>query len=102
MEDFDKIAYDKAKRKVKEIKGFYVNLTCYCLIMPILIYVNLRFMPQFQWFWFSLAGWGVGVAFHGMGAFDWYPFLGRGWEERKLKQLMDEMNKRDEQKAKYE
>lgn len=102
MEDFDKIAYDKAKRKVKEIKGFYVNLTCYCLIMPILIYVNLTFMPQFQWFWFSLAGWGVGVAFHGMGAFDWYPFLGRGWEERKLKQLMDEMNKRDEQKAKYE
>ncbi len=97
MEDFDKIAYDKAKRKVKEIKGFYINLSCYCLVMPILIYVNMKYMPEFQWFWFSLAGWGVGVAFHGMGAFDWYPFLGKGWEERKLKQLMDEMNKRDEQ-----
>ena len=102
MEDFDKIAYDKAKRKVKEIKGFYINLSCYCLVMPILIYVNMKYMPEFQWFWFSLAGWGVGVAFHGMGAFDWYPFLGKGWEERKLKQLMDEMNKRDEQHAKYE
>jgi hypothetical protein len=102
MEDFDKIAYDKAKRKVKEIKGFYINLTCYCIVIPVLIFVNLRYMPEFQWFWFSLAGWGVGVAFHAMGAFDWYPFLGKGWEERKLNQLMEEMNRRDEERAKYE
>jgi len=102
MEDFDKIAYDKAKRKVKEIKGFFINLTCYCLVIPVLIIVNMTYMPEFQWFWFSLAGWGVGVIFHGMGAFDWYPFLGKGWEERKLKQLMDDMNRRDDERTKYE
>lgn len=102
MEDFDKIAYDKAKRKVKEIKAFYINLACYLLVIPVLVYVNLKYTSEFQWFWFSMSGWGVGVIFHGMGAFDWYPFLGKGWEERKLTQLMEEMNRRDEQREKYE
>lgn len=102
MEDFDKIAYDKARRKVKEIKGFYINLTCYLIVVPILIYVNLTFNPEFHWFWFSAGGWGVGVITHGMGAFGYYPFLGRDWEERKLKELMDKMDKRDEQQKQYE
>ena len=101
MENFDKIAYDKARRKVKEIKSFYINLTCYVMVIPVLAYINLTYSPEFQWFWFSLVGWGVGVIFHGMGAFDWYPFVGKGWEERKLKQIMEEMKKRDEERAKY-
>ena len=102
MENFDKIAYDKAKRKVKEIKGFYANLTSYLIIMPILIFVNLRYTPEFQWFWFSMVGWGVGVIGHAMNAFSYYPFLGRDWEDRKLKELMDEMDRKDEQRTKYE
>lgn len=102
MEDFDKIAYDRAKRKVREIKGFYINLACYLLVMPIIIYINLTVMPEFQWFWFSLIGWGVGVLSHAMAAFGYYPFLRRDWEERKLKQLMDEMDKKEQQRTKYE
>lgn len=102
MEDFDKIAYDRAKRKVREIKGFYINLACYLLVMPIIIYINLTVMPEFQWFWFSLIGWGVGVLSHAMATFGYYPFLSRDWEERKLKQLMDEMDKKEQQRAKYE
>lgn len=102
MEDFDKIAYDRAKRKVREIKSFYINLACYLLVMPILIYVNLTIMPEFQWFWFSLIGWGVGVLSHAMAAFGYYPFLSRDWEERKLKQLMDEMDRKEQQRSKYE
>ena len=102
MENFDKIAYDKARRKVKEIKGFYINLASYIIVVPILIYVNLTFSPQFHWFWFSAAGWGIGVITHGMGAFGYYPFLGRDWEEKKLKELMDKMEKRDEKREKYE
>ncbi|RWW92034.1 2TM domain-containing protein [Flavobacterium cerinum] len=102
MEESEKIAYDKAKRKVKEIKGFYINLTCYLIVLPIIIYVNLTYTPEFQWFWFSMLGWGIGVISHGMGAFGYYPFLGRDWEERKLKELMDKMNKIEEQRTKFE
>lgn len=102
MEDFDKIAYDKARRKIKEIKGFYINLTCYLIVVPILIYVNLTYTPDFLWFWFSAAGWGVGVITHAMGAFGFYPFLGRDWEDKKLKEIMDKMDEKDAQRTKYE
>lgn len=102
MEDFDRIAYKKAKDKVKEIKGFYYNLMCYCTVLPILVYINLTYSPQFHWFWFSALGWGIGVLFHGMGAFGYIPFLGRNWEARKLKELMEEeeKNKQDFDKIK--
>lgn len=93
MEDFEKIAYKKARHKVREIKGFYYNLMCYCIVIPVLICVNLKFSPEFHWFWFSACGWGTGLLFHGMGAFGYVPFLGRDWEERKLRELMEKDKK---------
>ncbi len=30
----DELAYRKASRRVKELKGFYGNLTSYCLVIP--------------------------------------------------------------------
>lgn len=101
MEDFEKTAYDRARRKAKEIKGFYINLTLYLITVPIIIFVNLTFSPEFHWFWFSAAGWGIGVLVHAMGTFG-FPFLGKNWEERKLKELIEKLDKEKEQRAKYE
>ncbi|MFL9844293.1 2TM domain-containing protein [Flavobacterium rhizosphaerae] len=81
--------YSLAKKKVKKIKSFYYHLTCYCIIIPIIIFANLMFDPQFHWFWFSLLGWGTGLLIHGLTTFDFLPFLGRDWEERKLKELIE-------------
>ena len=89
MENIDSLAYKKAKSKVREIKGFYYNLMCYCIIIPILICVNLSTRPEFHWFWFSLCGWGTGLVFHGISAFGYIPFVGKDWEDRKLKELME-------------
>ncbi|MNK22258.1 hypothetical protein D3C87_405320 [compost metagenome] len=101
MEDFEKMAYDRARRKAKEIKGFYINLTLYITTVPIIIFVNLTFSPEFHWFWFSAAGWGIGVLVHAMGTFG-FPFLGKNWEERKLKELIEKLDKEKEQRTKYE
>ena len=92
MEDFmtDKMKYEKAKKKAKNIKGFYINLMCYCIVIPILIFVNLTYVPQFQWFWFSMLGWGFGLFAHAMETFQFNPLFSKDWEERKLKQFMDE------------
>ncbi len=92
MENIDNIAYLKAKDKVKEIKGFYFNLMFYCIIIPALIFINLKFTPDYHWFWFSAGGWGVSVLFHGLSTFGYSPFLNREWEERKIKDLMDSDN----------
>lgn len=90
MENYnEQDAYKRARKKVREIKGFYMNLICYCTIIPILIYFNLTLMPEFQWFWFSALGWGTGLVFHGLSAFEVIPGLGKDWEERKLREFME-------------
>lgn len=90
MENFEEYKYEKAKKRAKEIRNFYYQLTAYCVVIPILIYINLTFTPEFHWFWFSMIGWGTGVIMHGMEAFQLNPFLGKNWEERKLKQFIEE------------
>jgi hypothetical protein len=94
------VAYKKAKDKIKEIRGFYINLVCFCIAIPVLIYINLKYLPEFHWFWFSIAGWGTGLIIQGMFAFEWVPFLGKDWESRKINQLMEEARRREKQECK--
>lgn len=78
-------AYYKAKKRVEELKGFYGNLISYCLVIPVLIYVNLTFVPHFHWFWFSLCGWGFGLLMHAFKVFGY----SSNWEERKIKEILE-------------
>lgn len=81
--------YRKAKKKAKNIRSFYINLTMYCMIIPMLIVINLKYTPDFHWFWFSMMAWGIGLTFHAMEVFGWNLFLGKDWEERKIKELLE-------------
>ena len=94
MENYknDAALYRKMKKKVEIIKGFYLNLACYLMVSPTLAYINLRYSPEFYWFLFSALGWGIGLTFHAMTAFDYHPFLGKAWEERKIKELLEKDN----------
>ena len=96
MEDFnlsdEERIYKKAKAQARNIRSFYVNLTSYCIVIPILIFINLKYTPDFYWFFFSMAGWGIGLLFHASEAFNWNPLFGKQWEERKIKELLDKEN----------
>lgn len=83
-------AYFRAKQRVKEIKEFYGNLISYCVIIPVLIFINYRTFWEFQWFWFPMAGWGLGLAIHGFSVFGY----GANWEERKIQELMEKEQQR--------
>jgi hypothetical protein len=87
--------YQRARKQVEEIKGFYVHLTVYILVMAGLIYINLRYSPQYLWFFWTLVSWGIGLLFHAMKVFSWFPFFNKDWEERKIKQYMEEEHKRN-------
>lgn len=78
-------AYLKAKKRVKDLKEFYGHLTAYCIVIPFLIFINLYTYDQFQWFWFPMLGWGMGLSFHAVEVFGY----GKTWEERKIKELME-------------
>ncbi len=77
-------AYNRAKKRVEDIKGFFGNLVSYCVIIPFLIFINFRTSPEYQWFWFPMLGWGMGIMFHAFGV-----FYGKDWEERKIKQMLE-------------
>ncbi|RTE53103.1 histidine kinase [Arenibacter aquaticus] len=83
--------YRKAKEKVEAIKGFYGNLLAYCLVIPVLGWLNYS-TSNFPWAIFPAVGWGFGVAVHGMEVFGYNPILGRSWEERKIQEYMDDEN----------
>jgi sensor histidine kinase YesM len=77
-------AYYKAKKRVEELRGFYGNLISYCCVIPLLIFINLRFSPDFHWFWFSAGGWGFGLIMHAFKVFGY----GENWEERKIQEIL--------------
>jgi hypothetical protein len=85
-------AYYKAKKRVEELKGFYGNLISYCCVIPFLIFINLKFSPHFQWFWFSAVGWGFGLIMHALKVYGY----SSNWEERKIQEILQkEDNKKN-------
>ncbi len=78
-------SYYRAKKRVEAIRGFYGSLISYCVVIPVLIFINLQFSSKFQWFWFPMCGWGLGLAIHAFGVFGY----GSRWEERKIKEILE-------------
>lgn len=83
--DTEEKAYERAQKRVKEIKGFYGNLISYCIVIPFLVILNLITNPHNFWFYWPMLGWGMGVAAHGMSVFT----IGKGWEEKKIREILE-------------
>lgn len=90
-------AYLRAQKRVNKILGFYRHLIIYLIINTFLIILVTYNSdgPFWRFETFSTAiFWGIGLAFHAMGAFgsDW--LFGKNWENRKIKEYMDKENRR--------
>lgn len=81
----EEAAYYRAKKRVEDIKGFFGNLVAYCVVIPFLIFINYKTSWDYQWFWFPMLGWGMGIIFHAFGVFGY----GKEWEERKIKEILE-------------
>jgi hypothetical protein len=81
--------YFKAKKRVEEIKGFYGNLIAFIVVNIGLLILNLVTSPNHLWFYWPLLWWGIGVVFHGLIVFNYMPFFSRNWEEKKIKEFME-------------
>ena len=88
-QEFDD-SYVRARKHVEELKEFYYNIISYCFVIPFLIFVNYWTSWHFQWFWFPMFGWGIGIVFHAYKVYVNDGVLGRGWERRKIEQFMRE------------
>lgn len=62
-------AYKKAKKRVEAILGFFIHLAVYLIVNLFLILNNLFHAGEVNWSIYPLVGWGIGLAFHGLGVF---------------------------------
>jgi sensor histidine kinase YesM len=86
----ENMSYVRAKERVEKLKGFYGNLISYCVVIPVLIIINLS-TSNFQWFWFPMLGWGMGLTFHALETFGY----GKTWEEKKIQEILQKENKEE-------
>lgn len=80
--------YERAKKRVEELKSYYIHLTAYISVNSMLIIINMVTSPEDIWFIFPLLGWGIGLTIHTI-----VTILGgksgSSWEDKKIKKLMD-------------
>ncbi len=81
--------YRKAKERIKKIKSFYTHALVYVLVMSFLALLNYS-TTAFPWVIFPAIGWGIGLTSHGLATFGSNLILGKNWEERKIKELMEQ------------
>lgn len=96
MENYNEndFKYLEAAKRVKRIKGFYIHLLVYICVNSFIVYINFQDLKPgesyFQWQNFlTLLFWGVGLAAHGLSVFLPNFILGKDWEEKKIRELMD-------------
>ena len=81
--------YQKAKRRVEEIRGFYIHLVVYVLVNALLFLIDITTSPDDLWFFWVLLGWGIGLAAHAVHVFGIGSWLGPEWEEKKINETLD-------------
>lgn len=98
-------AYERARKRVDDIKGFYGHLTAYIIVNTILLLARGKFHfmllskealgdPEFlNWLDWNVYGtpiiWGIGLIIHAISVFAKNPFLGKAWEERQIEKYIN-------------
>ena len=77
-----------ALARVRELKGFYMHVVQYVVIIAFLAVVNLLTSPRYLWVGWAALGWGLGLAMHGLRVFDKIPFLNGNWEKRAVERYL--------------
>jgi len=102
--------YLNAKKRVKEIKGFYSHFLIYVLInifISGIIIIGLTYNDNSSLLetltnfgvYSTWLFWGIGIFFHWLSVFGFKNLLGSSWEEKKIRELM---KKEDERKKIYD
>lgn len=94
INDKNEIKYLEAKKRVKKLKGFYSHLTIYVLVNLLIVFMNIQDLkPGESYFQYknfiTLFFWGIGLLAHALSVFVPQFVLGKNWEERKIRELMD-------------
>lgn len=74
--------------QVRKLKGFYLHLAQYVVVVALLLGINLWTRPQYLWVGWVAMGWGIGVLFHGLRVFERYSPFGAEWEKKQVEKRL--------------
>lgn len=88
--------YLRAKERVGEIKKFYSSLFSSIFVILLVGGINY-YWDQWQtpWFLWVVFGLGISLVFNTYKTFGHNAFFGRNWEERKIREFLEEEEQRD-------
>ncbi|MGA1793858.1 MAG: 2TM domain-containing protein [Thermoplasmatota archaeon] len=79
----------RIRKRVRKMRDFYTHLVVYLVINTMLVFIWYFTSGGFPWFVFPLGGWGIGLFFHWYSVFIEDGLMGKDWEDRKVKKLME-------------
>jgi hypothetical protein len=85
-----------ARKRVREIKGYYEHLTSYVGVNLFLFFINIMVTPDFLWCLYPMLGWGIGLATHTVSVFGFFGIGGKKWEEQKVQEMLGQNATREE------
>ncbi|MDX1463099.1 MAG: 2TM domain-containing protein [Marinirhabdus sp.] len=100
-------AYERAIKKVEDIKKFYKHLRVYLVVNVILFLIKVNILGLLdggvddlhfdRWLDLNVYGtaflWGIGLLLHGLYVFQYkFKFL-KNWETRKVKKILEDQDK---------
>lgn len=74
--------------QVRKIKGFYLHVAQFAIVVTALALFNYFVTPKYPWVLWVMFGWGMGVIAHGLRVFDRVPFLNGDWERRQVEKIL--------------
>lgn len=79
---------EEAFRYVRKLRGFYLHLFRYVVVVLVLLAINLILSPQRMWVFWVIGGWGLGIAMHAFRVFRPAWFLGPQWERQQVEKRL--------------
>ena len=82
-------SYERARRRVKEVKGFYNHLIVYIMVNIFLVIINVVVSPGIWWFYWVTIFWGIALIIQGLSLYVNRGVFSKDWEDRKIKEYME-------------
>ena len=77
-----------AFNQVRKLKGFYIHLAQYVLVVAVLAVINALTTPNRWWVQWVVMGWGVGVFFHWLQISEQFSLFGSKWEKDQVEKRL--------------
>jgi transcriptional regulator with XRE-family HTH domain len=77
-----------AFNQVRKLKGFYIHLAQYVLVVALLAVINALTTPNRWWVQWVIMGWGIGVFFHWLQISERFGLFGSKWEKEQVEKRL--------------